>query len=113
MLCLNPLLRIRSLKNSGFSNILFLGLKRGFKRSIYRQENLVYKKDLEEMNTSENILRFYSRLFNMDQKEIQIFLPATLLWQILTHKTYFHGKYPYNEKLAFQGLVNWDLLITY
>ncbi|EMR10283.1 hypothetical protein PNEG_01546 [Pneumocystis murina B123] len=55
------------------------------------------------MNSFENILKFYSRLFNMDEKEIELFLPRDLLWQTLTHKTYFHGKYPYNEKLAFQG----------
>ncbi|KTW29734.1 hypothetical protein T552_00941 [Pneumocystis carinii B80] len=41
----------------------------------------------------------------MNEKEVELFLPKNLLWQSLTYKTYFHGKYPYNEKLAFQGRI--------
>ncbi|KAG4306149.1 hypothetical protein PORY_000137 [Pneumocystis oryctolagi] len=79
--------------------------KRFFQTYVDNKEQLKNQKN-ESLDTNESfdsVLEFYSRLFDLNKTEVSTFLPPDLLWQALTHKSYKHGKFPYNEKLSFQG----------
>lgn len=79
--------------------------KRFFQTSIDDKEQLKNYKDLSTDDSFNSILEFYSNLFDLSKAEVPSFLPPDLLWQALTHKSYQHGKFPYNEKLSFQGTI--------
>ncbi|KAG5513726.1 hypothetical protein PMAC_000764 [Pneumocystis sp. 'macacae'] len=79
--------------------------KRFFQTSINNKEQLrnCENKNLDTDDSLNSVLEFYSNLFSLTKAEVPSFLPLDLLWQALTHKSYQHGKFPYNEKLSFQG----------
>ncbi|KAG4301938.1 hypothetical protein PCANB_002036 [Pneumocystis canis] len=91
-------------KSFNISHLNFLKIQKYFFQTSINQKKIKNDKKNNNLNISfDSISEFYSQVFDINKSEVSTFLPTNLLWQILTHKSYQHGKFPYNEKLVFQG----------
>lgn len=61
--------------------------------AIRRRETFVVNDDPKKLDAA------YEKILGEDTK-----LPAEIKWQAVTHKSFDHGRQPFNEKLAFLGM---------